>query len=224
MHLKDVLFKTRALQSNVKVGWIAGVATAEDLGPLKDKLFPSSTYFEYLDAAAAGDKDALYSLGSMYETGALFLENLTSSTVINIPKNPETARAIFELAEEKNHAESSYRLGLMAHHGAVETADQTIATKHFQTGAAAGHAICCRMLGIYCVQRNEIELASKWFMLGAKLQDPICCFNVATGMLSNGYREGSKQEALAFAKIAADQIPNDQGLRDLIQKIAASSN
>lgn len=224
MHLKDVSFKTRALQSNVNVGWMAGVATAEDLGPLKDKLFSSSTYFEYLDAAAAGDKDALYALGTMYEFGAIFWENLASSTVINIPQNPETARAIFELAEEKDHAEASYRLGLMAHHGAVEPADQTIATKHFRIGAEAGHGVCCRMLGIYCVQRNDVEQASKWFMLGAKLQDPICCFNVAADMLSSGYTGGSKEEALAFAKIAANQIPNDQGLRDLIQKIAASSD
>jgi TPR repeat protein len=220
--LKNVSLRSSQLSSKVNIGWILGEIVDTSQVEYKFEDLPrSEIFYSTLTAALANSGDALFSLGTMFEFGAVFLEDASLAKVLTIVSDSRTARAVFMLAEEKGHAEASFRLGLIAHHGIVDAADQDLAAVHFQKGAYNQHPTCCRMLGIYSTYAADETLARKWFLRGAELGDPICCFNTALEIEKGNFPGYTTKDSIVFAGRAADQLPEDDEIQNFFKRLSS---
>lgn len=143
---------------------------------------------------AAGDADALYELGVLYETGPkLFRDLKTAADYYNQSArlgNPNAQYAIGRLFEQgkgvprddtraakwfrvaatvANHREAHFALGQMYFQGRGVMHDYSLAIEHYAKAADRGHVISQYLIGVmykegWGVRRDPVE-ALKWLTL-----------------------------------------------------------
>ncbi len=220
IHLKNVAFHGEQLLPKLKIGWAVGQITRElHQDDIED--IPASAVFTItLEGALSGDKDDFYTLGTMYEFGAVFLHKIENNEVLQIFAEPITAKLLFSEAENRGHADASFRLGLIEHNGILGPADLELAAEHFAKGALSGHSICCRMLGIYSHNENNPSGAREWFLRGAELGDPISSFNTAKAIQRGELAAYTIEDAVRFSGDAASKLPDDEEIQTLFRQLS----
>ena len=219
----NVMEDRQRLAPNVEIKWTIGVIADMTQVTYQLEELPSAQMFESIvSEALAGDGSALFTIGTMFEFGAVFLKDLSLARVLTVSADSKVARDLFVAAEATGHKEASFRLGLMAHHGIVQPADQQLAAWHFERGAENGHPTCYRMLGIYATFASDLELARHCFLLGARLDDPICCFNTALEIEKGNLLGYTLHDSIVFAGRAADQLPEDDEIQNFFKRLSSS--
>lgn len=153
----------------------------------------------YRQAAEAGNPDAQYSLGVMYQFGMGTKQNLPA------------ALQWYRKAVEQNDARSQYALGLMYYTGNGVKQDVAEAVKLYKLAAEQGHTEAQRSLGIVFANGAEFieqddNAALQWFTKAAEQGDAEAQYRLGTlyKVTKSGFRNAHKA-AEWFTKAAEQQ-------------------
>ena len=215
--LENVEFHSMIID-NITLGYCKGNIKENHINESNETLLPSIEFFNLIKLAKQNNAIALLNLGQIYETGAMFKDEDGVNTIL-IPNDFQTAIALFEKSANEGCEEAYFALGMIFHFNSTIENNREKAKNYFKKSIAFDNGLAYRMLGIYEVEnRNEFE-ASKYFIEGAKLNDPICCYNAALELISGRYYEKNPGHALLFAKIACEQMPDDADFKILLERL-----
>ena len=152
----------------------------------------SSLVDKLVKVAEAGDPEASYHLGMLYNNG------------IGVPKDPKRAYRYFKAAADAGDPLGAYKVGCYhaGQFGDVVPLDETQALKMKLKAAEAGYKLGQLDVGIIYARQEDHVRALRWFEAAAKQGDPQALYN-----LSVYYKDGlgtasSRAKTYAFFRLA----------------------
>lgn len=148
------------------------------------------------EAAAAGNAEANYVMGSLFEEGAI------------VPKDMAKAIAYYETAYQGGNLQASAELGDCYYKGKGVPVDINKAYSYYRAGAYAGHGGCAFMTGFIDMEiyKKHFYEAYKCFQFSIKKGFQVAESHHNLGLICQNRidKDLGAEEALKHFKIAAD--------------------
>lgn len=214
MKLKNVEFITIELE-DLQYGHLIGepIEQIENIRPHLD-------YESLINGLHKNDSHSIFQFACCYEYGAAFSIKGEQNKIRLIPSNIETALCLYEMAYKCGSGDAANQLGMMLYHGFHLKADHKLAKEMFHFAASKNNMNSLYIMGVYSINEKDIFTGYEYFLKAAKLGHVAACYNVALA-LHNGdivWKKNNPQ-ALMYAKIAKDQMPDDIEYNNLFDKI-----
>jgi TPR repeat protein len=180
-------------------------------------------YFLYeslISGVRNNDANLIFQLARCYEFGSVFSSENNSHRIILIKPIVETAIALYKMAYSYGSSDAANQLGMMYHHGVNFNSDLEMAKEMFRFAASKNNVNALYILGVYSIQENDYQAGYEYFLKAADLGHVLACYNVALA-LHKGEIVWEKNDpmALYYAKVALDQMPDNENFKLLFDRI-----